>query len=248
MNSQVKIEEQNNPLENLNIQIPNFVNTNINSTVIPEKVSGSGYENWAIPQDNIAGLELEYYNRKDCLGTNAWLYGDLVSTLISNKSFYTAQSKHLAAYNVAYLRTLDKKLADYLKQNYNLYYYAYYLCHLDTDLDLVAGYLVPLSATAQEFRGEMDNNNVSYNQNLIIINKAQVNLIPGVANFDNTLTGGEVFPCHSQYSNQNISWACGSPKRFSIDPKTGETNGVYYDNWLFDLTGKILKKWETVAN
>ncbi len=222
---------------------------NLDTIDLPETEfikSDSVYTQWAIPEDKLTYVMPEYYDKNDCLGlAGAWTYGgDLISTLIANSDFYSQQQKHLVIYNPIYLKNLDKKLADYLLKNYNQYYYAYYTCHLEQDIDLIAAYLVPSNITAEIFKADWENNSAQYNKNLIIINKDQIALVTDLPTLDHTLTGGEVYPCVSQYENQQLTWTCISPKRFVTDSK-GNTSGVYYDNWLLDLSGKILKKWET---
>lgn len=208
----------------------------------PDKSLG-GYWQWALAESKAQDI-ITQDNQKDCLGLSAGITdgGDLLSSLIVDNDFRQNIASALSVYKPDYIENLEKKLAQYAQTTAQSDFYAYHVCHLADNLDLASGYLWPHN---EEFIWNNDFIQDNSKHHLFVINKDQIVELKGMNYLDHTLTGGEVTACNAKLIDKQIQWSCIVSPGFAED-KNGQTIGVNYSHWLYDLNGQLIKTWQVV--
>lgn len=231
-------------------------------TVVPEKETvvqpkAGTYEDWQIvfPTESRKFYQTEesflqyllwpYFDfdvpRTDCLGMkDGETYGgDLLSTLIVNDTVRALRLVRLKVYSKDYLKALEKKAATFTQASEKSDFYAFSVCHLGKDFDVLAGYLWP---AGQKTSAEKLHDAPKI---LLLANKDKVYGFKDIQTIDKTATGGEVGPCTPTLKNGNLEWTCFTGLGQEPNGQGAEKSFGQYKNWLISPDGNILKTWDS---
>lgn len=110
---------------------------------------------------------------------------------LDNDGVYIPNPSSLEIYTPEYIISLDKIITKTLKKNF----YARYICHIDTDTDIIAG---GYTSDARE------------SKILILRRNNKVFLLPKMVQiYGNSYTGGDVEHCKANLNDKNtFFWNC----------------------------------------
>jgi hypothetical protein len=231
-------------------------------TIVPEKetvvpAKAGTYEDWQIvfPEEARKFYQTEesflqyllwpYFDfdvpRTDCLGMKGGetYGGDLLSTLIVNDKVRALSLVRLKVYSKDYLKALEKKAATYTQSTEKSDFYAFSVCNLGKDYDVMAGYLWP--AGQKTTSEKLDD----AQKILLLANKDKVYGFKDIQTIDKTATGGEVGPCTPLLKNGNLEWTCFTGLGQEPNGQGAEKTFGQYRNWQISPDGKILKTWDS---
>lgn len=182
-------------------------------------------------------LSVVDYDRADCIGMENGLTngGDLLTTLIQDEHARRALNLHILT--PEYLSSLRGNIGANLTDGTEVY--AFYICHLENSVDLVAGILWPKDMTTWSEHGDKIKihqkfNHVFASTTLLLITNGRVHSYTQVPVMNATLTGGETSPCSARTVGNEIEWRCmrgWSPKH---EPASG---WLQYEYWSIPITG-----------
>lgn len=208
------------------------------------------YQNSKIPQQTIDAslVDLGTNGPTDCFemynGDTGG--GDLLSTLIVSDELQ--RNLKINNYRPPYLEELEQKVTSSVHTQFNSDLYAFKVCHLGNNSDIIAGHLWPKgqSPIVQEgtFSGT-PNPNFGIKRALAIRYGDKVNVYDNIKVLDNTATGAEVTPCSATSEENGVRWKCfvGMEK----DPN-GNVIGNRVKEYLFSFEGGAPKTWEGVKD
>ncbi|OGJ45357.1 hypothetical protein A2272_02850 [Candidatus Peregrinibacteria bacterium RIFOXYA12_FULL_33_12] len=212
-------------------------------------VTEKNYSLWAITGDsliyNIWNQVNESKNGKDmdCVdvinGDTGG--GDLLSTLIVNDE---ARAKlNLNIYTKDYLKNLEVNVVNFTISEYDSDFYAFNICNLADDIDVIAGYRYPKNKNSKVTETQTtypkgssigdENEDFKDKPILIVKNKENIFAYENIKLLDNTATGAEVTPCQASIEGENIKWSCFE----SMYRENGELKGSNIKYWLIPLDG-----------
>jgi len=189
------------------------------AAVKSKPLSYADYKKWAFAfangegNSNLANTEK---SQSDCIKL---LYptgkkGDILSNLIADD---TARGIYkLNVYTKAYSYNLEQKIVAQTHKLYASDFYAYSVCHLGDNLDILTGELV---ATGKDI------NTATATQALVIAAKNTTYIYKNIPAYNHTATGGEIGPAVAKIENGKITWT-----RF-------EAIGKESSKWEFNLDG-----------
>lgn len=239
------------------------VSPSTSSSSIPEVSEENTYQKHAIPSEfvqrpNDFADSIKFYpqarfvptqpvvgkisTEDDCMG---FLYGDtkggdLLSSLITDEDLQ-AKTKRLV-YTPNYVRSLSELLTQYTREKYQKDPYAFYVCHLDPNTDLVAARLWPTQLTPyfiskispeqqgleQPIRGavKMEFSFTSASFFRIDMTNKIVDEYPAIQTINQSANGTDAYPCEARGIQQDIvEWQCvyDHGKRYWFIPSHGGT-------------------------
>jgi hypothetical protein len=199
----------------------------------PNKIStnGTSYTDWKMPAEIIERNENYFKDTysNDCikLENGDTSGGDLLSTLIIDQEARKMMKLHV--YSVEYVKKLEKQIAQFTQKKYKSNFYAFSVCHLKDNLDVVAGILWPTgwSTNDSEF-GDRDA--------IVIINDYAPVIYEEIQTTDKTATGAEVTPCDASESNDSgsVLWTCFEGLYLSSN---GYVSGSRMTEWKLPING-----------
>jgi len=203
------------------------------------------YKKWMIPSP--PALE-EQEDKTDCVGVENGMLegGDLLSTLIADED---ARSRlHLNVYTQDYMHDLEKRVVTFTHSLYESDFYAMKVCHLDQDLDVVAGKLWPMGESTTEVSekiGSMEKQEFTSKETVVlIVSKNQIIKYDNVKVVDNTATGAESQTCKANLQDDYVLWECFMGLHF-VDENS--IDGAEMKYWKLPLSGaNDVEIWESI--
>jgi hypothetical protein len=158
--------------------------------------------------------------------------------------FWNSDDSQPIYYVVDNVKRLSQLIASDLTKQH-LKFRADSACHLSAGLDLLSGYIWPLSQSWQQPDGKENradlsawSDQMSKAGRLLIVNQGKVAVVE-VPNLRNqTVTGGDVSPCTPALVGSNITWECFVGYEPNKVPTEFGYN--YYKKWTISRSGKIL--------
>ena len=205
----------------------------------PEKVLDLNiYKKWKLPQ-RVVSANQSYFKDSgvsDCIGLENGFVdgGDLLSTLIIDSD--ARKLMNLKAYSSEYVLKLENAVVKASHEKYSSDLYAFSVCHLSDNVDIVAGILWPTgkSSTDSSF-GER--------KILVLVNNFSPVFFENVSTLNKTATGAGVMPCSATLSaNQNVLWSCFTGLHFN----GSQVDGSKMTEWTLSLIGGIPLKRDYV--
>lgn len=199
------------------------------------------YSDWAISDNE--SVRLAAASGQDCvmLELGSLAYGELLSTLVHSPKLRTEWK--LSEYTVPYVKNLDSIISHFAQNKYRKKLFAFTVCNLGEDIDVVTGVL-----------GDPYQSRVENNEKLTRVwlrNGDEVHELAVERIFDATAFGGDVDPCQPILINSQIQWSCfmGPITRGGNNPAEiiARTKDGKYKSWVFDFNGKFLRNEEWVA-
>lgn len=190
-------------------------NTNSNevtdSTERPSSViDRTVYKQWALSKEFVEMHKLDFKeSKKDCIDIyNGDTEGkDLLSTLIVDDTARALMP--LEVYTPEYVQKIEKKIAENFKQKTKNDFYAFKVCHVGDEVDVVAGYQWPHGVSTLTNAGTVARD-FKKNGAVVIVNGASVLPYFNLPLLDATVTGGEVAPCKATLESKKLAvkWSC----------------------------------------
>ncbi|MFC1730934.1 hypothetical protein ACFL6I_11425 [candidate division KSB1 bacterium] len=195
----------------------------------------SRYKQWIVPIKHLQFLKSEREKeRKDCIGLLNGLTegGDLLSSLIADNE--ARDLMNLERYTKEYILNLEQKIVNKTHQKHQSDFYAFYVCNLDNDLNVIAGDLFPTGeSTIIESDKGAGSPKYSDDKVFIIAHKNNIYIYEDIQLMDASLTGAETLPCQSRLESNKVLWDC--VKGFG-ETESGEM-GLRMKNYEFPLDG-----------
>ncbi len=214
------------------------------------------YKQWAYLNEMYRGDQNS--EMFDCVGVDnghvSFPTTDLLSTLIVNEK--TRGNMNLNVYTPSYLAGIEKRVADYLGK----YFFAFKVCHLKTDLDILAGVISSDDLSKEDEMCGYKSNPPCFERSYAILIAKKDDIVKidvsepresdDLRLYDNTATGGEVQPCFSTLTEDGdaFKWTCfvrlcpGEAGAGSKKPGDESWLAGELLEWTFDLNGNELKK------
>jgi len=208
----------------------------------------SPYQKWAIKRDDWFFDNVN--NQTDCVGVSNGMThgGDLLSTLIIEPESRT--NLKLNVYTPAYLKTLEKQLADNFKSDMGSNnVYAFDVCHIKDKVDVVAAYIWPSGESLPDDNSRQTYFELQYVAHLFILDHGKVTEQNDVQLLDNTATGADVEPCKATPSGDKIKWSCFLGVNYKMDA-SGQivgSDGAVMKRWLFPYGDGPVTSWTEVV-
>lgn len=184
--------------------------------------------------------------KDNCIGSSPYgaINTDLIEGLANNnhlrkhntKTYVSSSEKHVVDFDRDNLLNMRDRLDGYFKNNSkNKNLSTGFLCQLNKKNNfLVGGY-------AYDNKGDLNFNSLDkLEEVLMIMKEGEITLLEGVKVFDNTVTGGMVFPCGVEEKDLNedyFKWQCILGSKVKGDRMVG----VRRKTWEIRYTGDILE-------
>lgn len=190
----------------------------------------STYAQWVVPADklkNVLTMEGE-----DCVSVDSgYTYGgDLLSTMIASADARALMN--LNVYTQAYVKSLEGKIVAQTHAKWSKDFYAFYVCHLMENVDVVAGFIFPQGQSATA--GVTENygfGKLNYDDRALALvhgDKAFLYAENEVRTIGNTATGAEPPICTGEAIMNGVLWKCFMGLHMDAnDNPDGETWGFY---------------------
>jgi len=210
--------------------------------VTGEESEYATYEQWTLPGPWNNGSVFAY--ETDCVGLwNGETYGgDLLSTMIVDDGARSVMN--LKLYTPEYVYNLENKIVDMTHEDYSADLYAFKVCHLGPELDVVAGGTWPMGESNiiqdGKFKGEIDFD-FPEEALLIIVNGDEILTYDDIKLIDNTATGAESAPCSAKLEDEDtVLWSC----FMGLHAEDGYVTGSDMKYWSIPLDGSEPTVWE----
>lgn len=220
------------------------------TAVIPAKSDDLDiYNKWKLPKGIIENNKTYFATAmaSDCikLENGNTEGGDLLSTLIIDLD--ARKLMNLNAYSPEYVLKLENKLVKAAHDKYNMDLYAFSVCHVNDNIDVVAGNLwqkdKPTIQADGKFEGVVDFD-FGAKQTIAIVNGSSTTFFDGIQTRDNTATGAEVAPCGESLSKdgKSVLWSC----FMGLHTNADGIDGSNMTEWTLPLDGGKTSKRDYV--
>lgn len=161
--------------------------------------------------------------------------GDIIIAL-KDDTFRSLISLNI--FTPTYITNLEVYVRSKIKQYYSKEIFIVSACHLDTDLDLITGYLGTRTNNQENLRAFRTNE--PEQPVVILVNNSNVHVFEEVRTRVGNATGSEGGPCEVTLVDDDIKWTCFIG--LGVDEETQTTHGAY-ESWLFSRNGEMLQNW-----
>lgn len=200
------------------------------------------YQKWLLPE-SILQANKSFFKSSghyDCISleNGNTLGGDVLSTLIADDG--ARKNMKLIAYKPAYVESLYKKINRATEEKYKASVYAFKVCHLSPNVDVVAGYLWPSDEKVELKNESQTEDNFTEKKILAIVNNDNVLLHDDIQVLDNN-ADGKGMACLASLRKNIVKWSCFQGPHIIKIGEQEITKGGDMKSWEIPLDGKAIK-------